>query len=191
MRSRQHRNLLVDPTTSSRRRRPSPISLPPLPEPAPHLLRVLEGAVIDFPAPVLHPDARRWAATCWPDPTQPDGWGRAVWWPSPYHRGYVPVALDYADVIEFGADLRTRHRGTLRWVPVRWYGLVIERGAQRLIAHGPYPSLRSAKAVADEICETIAWNPSSWLRLGPSLTARTDRRNRAEQFLDGTLPGWL
>ena len=108
-------------------RRRSPISLPPLPEPAPHLLRVLEGAVIDFPAPVLRPDAQRWAATCWPDPTQPGGWGRAMWWPSPYHRGYVPVALDYADVVEFGADIPIRHRRITRWVPVRWYGVVIER----------------------------------------------------------------
>jgi hypothetical protein len=143
-------------TPAGPRRRQPAISLPPLPDAAPNLLRVLEGAVIDFPAPVLHPDARRWAATCWPDPTQPGGWGRAIWWPSPYHRGYVPVALDYADVVEFGADIPSRRGRTTRWVPVRWYGLVIERTAHFLIVHGPHSAPPAAKAVADELRGTIA-----------------------------------
>jgi hypothetical protein len=151
-------------TTAPIARRPSAISLPPLPEAAPHLLRVLEGAVIDFPAPILHPEARRWAATCWPDPTQPCGWGRAVWWPSPYHRGYVPVALDYADIVEFGADIPTPHRRATRWIPVRWYGIVIERTAQRLIAHGPYANHALAEAVAAEMRGAIGHYRGACLR---------------------------
>jgi hypothetical protein len=145
-------------TPAVRRSRQPAVSLPPLPDAAPNLLRVLEGAVIDFPAPVLHPDARRWAATCWPDPTQPGGWGRAFWWPSPYHRGYVPVALDYADVVEFGADIPTGRGRTTRWVPVRWYGVVVERTPQRLTVHGPHPSPAAAMASADELRHTIAYH---------------------------------
>jgi len=122
------------------------------------VLRLLEGAVIDFPAPVLRSDAHLWAATCWPDPTQPGGWGRALWWPSPYHRGYVPVALDYADVVEFGADIPVAHRRTTRWIPIRWYGLVIEQARGGLIVHGPYPSATAAKVTADDIRDTIAYH---------------------------------
>jgi hypothetical protein len=143
-------------TPAWRRRRQPAISLPPLPGAAPNLLRILEGAVIDFPAPVLHPDARRWAATCWPDPTQTGGWGRAIWWPSPYHRGYVPVALDYADVVEFGADIPTLQGRTTRWVPVRWYGLIVERNPHRLMVHGPHPNPGAAQGIADELRKTIA-----------------------------------
>ena len=137
-------------------RRPVEITLPPLPEPGPHLLRVLDGAVIDFPAPVLHPQAQRWAATCWPDPVEPCGWGRALWWPSPYSRGYLPVALDYADVVEFAADVPVRRRWTLRWCPVRWYGVVVEDTPSGLVVYGPYPNPAAAKGIADELRCTLA-----------------------------------
>jgi len=154
----QVRILPAPPMAGANERRPTTISLPPLPEAAPHLLRVLEGAVIDFPAPVLHPDAQRWAATCWPDPTQPGGWGRAMWWPSPYHRGYVPVALDYADIVEFGADIPIRTQRTTRWVPVRWYGMVIERSRERIVVHGPHPSPHAANGIAVELCDSLAYH---------------------------------
>lgn len=161
MRSMQPHGLLPNPMAASNGHRRPPVSLPPLPEPAPNLLRILEGAVIDFPAPILHPDAQRWAATCWPDPTQPAGWGRALWWPSPYHRGYVPVALDYADVVEFGADTPIMHRRTIRWLPVRWYGIVIERTPPRLIVYGPMSSPLLAGAVAEDLKAAIAHH-SMW-----------------------------
>jgi hypothetical protein len=154
MHRHQSRHVPVPPTAPTPARPGSEVSLPPLPEPAPHLLRVLEGAVIDFPAPVLHPDARRWAATCWPDPTQPGGWGRAIWWPSPYHRGWLPVALDYADVVEFGADIPIRHGR--RWVPVRWYGIVIQRSTRQLIVYGPVSTPLMASAVAEDLKAAIA-----------------------------------
>jgi hypothetical protein len=135
---------------------PKAVSLPPLPAPCPRLLRILEGAVIDFPAPVLRSDAQRWAATCWPDPTQPGGWGRATWWPSPYHRGLVPVALDYADIIEFGADIPIRSRRAVRWLPVRWYGVVIGRTPAALVVHGPHPTPAVIAGVAEELRDTVA-----------------------------------
>ena len=156
MLSCHRRQLLAVPPRSRGERRESPVSLPSLPEPRPRLLRVLEGAVIDFPAPVPRPDARRWAATLWPDPTQPGGWGRAIWWPSPYHRGYIPVGLDYADVVEFGADIPIKYRRTSRWISVRWYGVVIQQVRDRLIMHGPHPSPGVANTVAGELRETLA-----------------------------------
>lgn len=138
-------------------RRMAETALPPLPEPGPHLLRVLEGAVVDFPAPVLHREARQWAATCWPDAAQPGGWARALWWTSPYGRGYLPVALDYADVVEFAADIPVRQRWTTRWWPVRWYGVVVEESPRGLVVYGPYPNPGAAKGVADELRCTLAY----------------------------------
>lgn len=138
-------------------RRSGEITLPPLPDPGPHLLRVLEGAVIDFPAPILHPQAERWAATCWSDPAQPGEWGRALWWPSPYGRGYLPVALDYADVVEFAADIPVRRRWTTRWCPVRWYGVVVEDSPHGLVVYGPYPNPAAANGIADELRLSLAY----------------------------------
>ncbi len=133
------------------------ITVPPLPPPGPHLLRVLEGEVIDFPAPVLHPDARRWAATCWPDVDQPGRWGRALWWPSSYHRpGYLPVALAYADVVEFAADIPIKRRRKILWLPVRWYGLVLEKNERAFVVYGPYPTPAAANAVAGELRSMLA-----------------------------------
>ncbi len=140
-----------------RPRRPAEITLPPLPEPRPHLLRVLEGAVIDFPAPVLHPQAQRWAATCWPDAGQPGGWGRALWWSSPYSRGYFPVALDYADIVEFAADIPIRHWWATRWWPVRWYGVVVQDTPRGLVVYGPYPTPDAAQRIGDELRCTLAY----------------------------------
>jgi hypothetical protein len=87
-----------------------------------------------------------------------------MWWPSPYHRGYVPVALDYADVVEFGADIPTGRGRTTRWVPVRWYGVLVERTPHRLIVHGPYPNPSSSKAVADQLRSTVAYHVLSRFR---------------------------
>jgi hypothetical protein len=51
-----------------------------MPAPTPTMLRIAEdGTVIDFPTPILRPDAHCWAATIWPDPAQPGAWGRALW----------------------------------------------------------------------------------------------------------------
>jgi hypothetical protein len=135
---------------------PTALAIPPLPDPGLTILRVLEGAVIDFPAPVLHPTARLWAATCWPDPRQPGGWGRALWWPSPYHRGYLPVALAFADIIEFGADIPIERRRKTRWVPVRWHGIAIEQRVDLLVAFGPYSDPSVAVSDAHELCGRVA-----------------------------------
>jgi len=81
----------------------------------------------------------------------------------------VPVALDYADVVEFGADIPTMIRRTTRWVPVRWYGIVIDRTPQRLIVHGPDPNPAAARAVANELRDTVAahYVARTWRTCGP------------------------
>lgn len=134
------------------------LSLPPLPAPGPHWLNVLEGAVVDFPTPVLHPAARRWAATCWPDPTKPGGWGRALWWPSPYHRGWQPVELVYAAAVEFAADVPTRRGRRRWWTPVRWYGVLLQDTPSELVLWGPYPSPAAASTTADELRAMAAYD---------------------------------
>jgi len=69
------------------------------------VLRIIEGAVVDTPVPILHENARIWAATCWRDTHHPSSWPRALWWPSPYHRGWLPIAIEPGRLIEFRADI--------------------------------------------------------------------------------------
>jgi hypothetical protein len=129
---------------------------PAAPPPRPTLLRMQDGAVIDFPVPVLSPDARRWAATVWPDPSQPEGWGRALWWAHPWRAGYQPVALAYSDVIEFGVDVPVRGRARRRFFAVRWYGVLLGQRPGGLLVHGPHPTATAAHRTADELRATIA-----------------------------------
>jgi hypothetical protein len=127
------------------------------------MLRILEGAVIDFPAPVLHPRAYLWVATCWPDSRQPGGWGRALWWASPYHPGYVPVALAPGDVIEFGADIPIRRWCRIRWVPVRRYGSALFLSRDELLVYGPYSNPVGAASVTGQLLDALARGyPHSW-----------------------------
>lgn len=126
--------------------------------PRPHMLRVLDGAVLDSPVPLLHPDARCWVATCWPDSAAPGGWARVLWWTSPYHRGLLPVALSYADVVEFAADVPVRRRWRTHWRPVRWYGLVLQESEREMLVYGPYDSAADALLVSDELRGTLAYH---------------------------------
>ncbi|MBW3641874.1 MAG: hypothetical protein KY447_03065, partial [Actinobacteria bacterium] len=100
-------------------------------------------------------------ATCWPDPGQPGGWGRALWWSSPYSRGYLPVALDYADVVEFAADIPVRRWWSTQWWPVRWYGVVVEDTRRGLVVYGPYPTPDAAQRIGDELRCTLAYHYST------------------------------
>jgi hypothetical protein len=162
-----------------RSQQPMP-SLPPLPAPAPTMLRIsTDRTVIDFPVPVLRPDARCWAATCWPDPTQPGGWGRAFWWgPQPGRPGYQPVALEYSDIIEFGADLPVgRGRGT-KFLPVRWYGILLSTSRYELIAHGPHLTPEAASRVAQELRSSLAYRIIGDIALPPPRSSRPAPRSR-------------
>jgi hypothetical protein len=155
-------------------------SRPPLPPPAPTMLRIsTDGAVIDFPAPVLRPDAHRWAATCWPDPAQPGGWGRALWWgPQPGRPGYQPVALEYSDIIEFGADLPLGTGRRARSLPIRWYGILLSRSSYELIAHGPHATPDDAQRVATELRSCLAYRIIGEIALPPPRSARPAPRAR-------------
>jgi hypothetical protein len=158
---------------------PTP-SLPPTPTPAPTMLRVsTDGKVIDFPAPILRPDARCWAATCWPDPTQPGGWGRALWWgPQVGRPGYQPVALEYSDIIEFGADLITGSGRKARNVAVRWYGILLSTSRYELIAHGPHASADAAHRVAQDLRSALAYRVIGKIELAAPRTAKPPPRAR-------------
>jgi hypothetical protein len=162
-----------------RRVEPEP-SRPPLPPPSPTMLRISShGAVIDFPAPVLRPDARCWAATCWPDPAQPGGWGRALWWvPELCRPGYQPVALEYSDIIEFGADLPVGTGRKTTLLPIRWYGVLLSRSRYELIAHGPHPTPDAAQRVAHEMRSTLAYRIIGTVALAPAPNARPAARTR-------------
>jgi hypothetical protein len=133
------------------------------------MLRVLfDGTVIDFPAPILRPDARCWAATLWPDPTQPGGWGRALWWDAGLVRpAYRPVALQYSDIIEFGADLPVGSGRHATIFPVRWYGIMLSRSQWELVAHGPHPTPEAAQRVAQELRSSLAYRLIGQIELAP------------------------
>jgi hypothetical protein len=163
-------------------------SRPPSPPPAPTMLRLsADGNVIDFPAPVLRPDALCWAATCWPDPSQPGGWGRALWWgPQPGRPGYQPVALEYSDVIEFGADLPLRADRNARSLPVRWYGILLSRSPHELIAHGPHQTPDQAQRVAQQLRSCLAYRIIGEIALPPPRSNRPAPRAR----LYAQTPAW-
>ncbi len=101
------------------------------------MLRVAaDRTVINFPVPVLRPDAHCWAATIWPDPAQSGGWDRALWWDWALSRpGYRPIALEYSDIREFGADLPVGTGRDAFLFPIRWYGMMLSRSRWELIAH--------------------------------------------------------
>jgi hypothetical protein len=149
-------------------------SLPPMPPPVPQMLRIsTDGTVIDFPAPVLRPDARCWAATCWPDPAQPGGWGRAVWWPPVAGRpGYQPVALNFSDIVEFGADLPVRSGRKTTVLPVRWYGIMLSQSRYELIVHGPHPTPDTAQRVAHDLRSSLAYRLIGQIELAPPRSTR-------------------
>lgn len=170
--------------TARRRHHPPPPSLPPMPPPAPTMLRLsADGTVIDFPAPILRPDARCFAATCWPDPTQPGGWGRALWWgPTGWRPGYQPIGLEYSDIIEFGADLPVGRGRKATVVPVRWYGIMLNRDQWHLVAHGPHPSAVDAYRVAQELRSHLAYRLIGSLELAPP-DSRPQRRTWPGPYL--------
>jgi hypothetical protein len=155
-------------------------SRPPYPPPAPVMLRIsTDGAVIDFPAPVLRRDARCWAATCWPDPTQPGGWGRALWWgPIAGRPGYQPVALNFSDIIEFGADLPVGSGRKATVVAVRWYGILLSRSRYELVAHGPHATPDDAQRVGQELRSSLAYRLIGQIELAPPPSARPTPRPR-------------
>ena len=161
-----------------RRQREQVPSLPPMPVPSPTMLRLNdEGVVIDFPVPVLRPDAYCWAATMWPDPAQPGGWGRARWWDVRMCRpGYQPVALEYSDLIEFGADLPIGTGRHAAFVPVRWYGILLSSSRWELVAHGPHPTPEAAQRVARELRSSLAYRIIGQIELAPPASARPTPR---------------
>jgi hypothetical protein len=155
-------------------------SLPPMPPPAPTMLRLNDaGAVIDLPVPVLRRDAYCWAATMWPDPAQPGGWGRACWWDVRMGRpGYQPVALEYADLIEFGADLPVGTGRHASWFPVRWYGILLSTSRWELVAHGGHPTPAAAQRVAQELRSSLAYRLIGHIELASPPSARPAPRRQ-------------
>jgi hypothetical protein len=123
-----------------------------------HMLRVVEGVVIDSPVPTRQPDAQEWAATCRLDAAAPDGWSRTLWWESPTHRGWLPVDLDHFDVVEFAADVPLRRRWRrMRWLPVRWCGVALGEVPLGVVVYGPYPTLDAARADTERLRFTLGF----------------------------------
>ena len=112
-----------------------------------HHLRVAHDTLLDLPiTPGV--DTRLWVATIWPDTTQPSGWGRHVWAPSPHGRGWTIHPLTHlGDVIEFGADSSA--------AKVRWYGYVADADETSIDLVGPFPS--AAETQADGSMSLMRW----------------------------------
>jgi hypothetical protein len=99
------------------------------------------------------PGAQLWAATLWPDHTQPSGWTRRRWPAGPTGRGLVPAALELADIVEFGAALPERRGRTGRRQPTDvtcWYGYTEAITPDSLTLRGPYPGPHQAHAAAQQ-----------------------------------------
>ena len=100
-------------------------------------LRVVEGAVIDVPIPIPPGAAMIWATTWWADNRCPDGWASALWWPSPYHQGLVPVALQVGRYVDIGVV--SVHLPRVLWrrqQTYRWFGVAVHRSATEILVVG-------------------------------------------------------
>jgi len=105
--------------------------------------------VIDFP---LHasPGARTWVATIWPDARAPSGWVRQPWQAGAAGRGFVPVAVELGDVVQFGVEhAATASTGQLgRPGMAYWYGYLHAVRTDSIVLHGPHPGPHEAYAAA-------------------------------------------
>jgi hypothetical protein len=138
------------------------VSGPPTPDtPTLRAFRLLRGQVlIDLPFyPYTNAVIR--AATLWPDPSTPGGWGHAFWEPAAYGRGFVPGAVDLGDVIGFTAEIHpppalppsTAAPGTDQPSPVRylsWYGYLHQISDATLVLRGPYSHPLAAYTAAQQ-----------------------------------------
>lgn len=112
--------------------------------PAPNVLRSsTDGTGRRLPGPSVASRRKCFAATCWPDPTQPDDWGRRPWWsPTNWRPGHRPTAPAYSDIIDFNAHLHGGAGRKTTWPPVRWYGITLSRSRSELVVHGSPPQHR-------------------------------------------------
>ena len=99
-------------------------------------LRVVEGAVTDVPIPIPPGAAMIWAATWWADDRYPDGWTNALWWPSPYHQGLVPVALQVGRYVDIAVSVHQPRVLRRRQETYRWFGLAVHRSATEILLAG-------------------------------------------------------
>jgi hypothetical protein len=173
---------------------------PPAPEGPPlKAFRVLAGTtVIDLPF-LPPPGARVRAATLWPDPANPTGWGAAPWEPGPAGRGFTPVAVELGDVVGFAADLPAppppqinpanpfQHPPAHPLAPrpaaavVTWYGYLHAVDADRLLLRGPYHRPEHAYTAAQHALH-------AHLRAAPDHTAGPGRGQPGGARLAGTDP---
>jgi hypothetical protein len=80
-----------------------------------------------------------------------------LWWPESWRSGYRPVALEYSDIIEFGADLPLTTGRKPAWQAVRWYGVMLSESRYELIAHGPHRTPDDAQRVAEQLRSSLAY----------------------------------
>ena len=79
--------------------------------------------------------AWRWVATLWRDADQADGWQAMVW--ETAERGWwLPPALTYGDVVEFGAS--TLDADLEQHDVERWWGWVSRITPFAVVLSGPY-----------------------------------------------------
>jgi len=110
---------------------------------------------------------------------QPGGWGRARWWDVRMGRpGYQPVALEYSDLIEFGADLPVGTGRHATWFPVRWYGILLSTSRWELVAHRPHRTPEAAQRVAQDLRSSLAYRLIGQIELAPPPSARPAPRRQ-------------
>ncbi len=138
-----------------------------VPEPGQWVGRVQSGVLLDAPVKPRAGGAA-WVGVVWPDDRAPGGWARTQLVTGPHGRGYVAARwtmgadghrhvaalLSPGDVIEFGADYPRRlGRRRSETVAVRWYGVVLMTGPERLVAWGPFGDPKGAWDVAQSVLD--------------------------------------
>ncbi len=113
-------------------------SRPPLPPPAPTMLRIsTDGAVIDFPRLSCGPTLA--AGLLLAGPTQLSPAAGAELFGGAHSTGDLATTRSRSSTptsSEFGADLPIRTGRKGRSLPIHWYGILLSRSRYELIAHG-------------------------------------------------------
>ena len=115
-------------------------------------LRTIGPLLIELPFPVPA-GLRVWAASIWPDPASPPGWGRQLWRYDQDRRGWViPANCTHGAVVELGAATHARRRRPAR-TQIAWYSVALAHDHQWLVCTTPFTNPADAQRHATQLTD--------------------------------------
>ena len=107
-------------------------------------LRTIGSLLVELPFTVergLYP----WAASLWPAPGRPPGWGRELWTYDPVRRGWIiPTGCTHGTVIELGAAHPPHRRRRSTPAHTAWYSVALAHDQHWLVCSAPFTNPANA-----------------------------------------------